>query len=138
MLLLGDAGAGKSDLALQLVTTAFLDNGSLVTIRLISDDQVSLSRSLDDLIATPPPRIAGKIEVRGIGILPIAFEQGIKIVLAIAIRPAHEIERLPQIQATHTILDVELPLIAVDGSKPGAPSKIVMAALQCSVDDGAK
>ena len=49
LMLRGPSGAGKSDLALRLI-----DDGA----RLVADDQVCLERSGEQLIASPPPRIA--------------------------------------------------------------------------------
>ncbi|WP_040850329.1 HPr kinase/phosphorylase, partial [Nitrospirillum viridazoti] len=63
VLLRGASGSGKSDLALRLV-----DAGAL----LVADDQVALAAdpTATLLTATAPERLAGLIEVRGLGILP--------------------------------------------------------------------
>jgi len=62
VLLRGPSGSGKSDLALRLI-----DDGA----RLIADDQTHLAKKGHALIATPPPAIAGMIEVRGIGVVKL-------------------------------------------------------------------
>ena len=56
----GPSGSGKSDLALRLLDRGFT---------LVSDDQTIVSRDGDRLIASAPPNIAGKLEIRGIGIV---------------------------------------------------------------------
>ena len=60
MLITGPSGSGKSDLALRLLDRGFT---------LVSDDQTIVRRDGDRLIASAPPTIAGKLEIRGIGIV---------------------------------------------------------------------
>src|SRR5690348_8948521 len=57
----GASGSGKSDQALRLI-----DGGG----RLVADDQSELRGAGDAIIASAPPTIAGRIEIRGIGIVP--------------------------------------------------------------------
>jgi hypothetical protein len=58
----GRSGAGKSDLALRLI-----DRGA----SLVSDDYTELRRVGGRVLARAPAEIAGKIEVRGLGILDL-------------------------------------------------------------------
>ena len=60
VLIAGPSGAGKSDLALRLIDRGFT---------LVSDDQTIVKRDGDRLLASAPPTIAGKLEIRGIGIV---------------------------------------------------------------------
>ena len=60
VLITGPSGSGKSDLALRLLDRGFT---------LVSDDQTIVTRVDDRLIASAPPTIAGKLEIRGIGIV---------------------------------------------------------------------
>lgn len=60
VLILGPSGRGKSSLALQLIALG---------AALVADDQVTLQREGDDLVARCPDRIAGLIEARGVGLL---------------------------------------------------------------------
>src|SRR5689334_113133 len=62
ILLRGPSGSGKSDLALRLI-----DGGA----RLVSDDQTELRVFGEELRMTAPASIAGRLEVRGIGILHV-------------------------------------------------------------------
>lgn len=56
----GEPGSGKSSLALALI-----DRGAA----LIGDDGVLLVRSGGTLLAAPPPRIAGLLEIRNVGLV---------------------------------------------------------------------
>jgi HPr kinase/phosphorylase len=62
LLISGESGIGKSELALALI-----DRGA----RLISDDHTALRRDGDRLIASPAPNIGGLIEIRNLGLLPV-------------------------------------------------------------------
>lgn len=62
LLIEGPPGSGKSSLALALI-----DRGAV----LVGDDGVALERRGDRLWAHPPPAIAGKLEIRGVGIIDL-------------------------------------------------------------------
>lgn len=101
LLIEGAPGAGKSSLAL-----ALMDRGA----QLIGDDGVSLDRVDDRIIASPPPNIAGLIEVRGVGLIsrPTAGPAPVALILALS----DESERLPDGLATRDILGVKVPILA--------------------------
>lgn len=62
ILIEGEPGTGKSSLALALI-----DRGAM----LIGDDGVQLERGTDTVIASPPPNITGKLEIRHVGIVAL-------------------------------------------------------------------
>jgi len=72
LLIRGASGAGKSELALLLI-----DRGAT----LISDDQCELVREGERLFASPAPNIAGKLEVRNLGILEFPVENNVPVSL---------------------------------------------------------
>lgn len=113
MLIEGPPGSGKSSLALALV-----DRGA----GLIGDDAVTLTRVGELLVATPPPRIAGLLDVRGVGIvtLPTAPPAPVALILTLG-GPAAE--RLPEKPLpTRSIAGVGVPVLAFDpGSIAAAP-----------------
>lgn len=96
LLIEGEPGSGKSTLALALI-----DRGAV----LVGDDGVTLERHGDRILAHPPPNIAGKLEIRGVGIvtLPTRFAP-----LCLALLLGAEGERLPRI-ATRWIDDCAIP-----------------------------
>jgi HPr kinase/phosphorylase len=100
ILILGAAGSGKSALALALAGRG---------AALVADDRVALVRRGRALVARPPQAIAGLVEVRGIGILPVAAVPEAVVTLAVDLdRPPST--RMPQRQ-TITFLDVGVELI---------------------------
>jgi len=119
VVILGESGAGKSDLALRLI-----DEGA----RLVADDQTELSVEKGRLMARAPRRIAGLIEVRGLGIVahPFAKTAAIALVVKLAVP-----ERLPHPQSFQPPKPLKLakppPLILLDGSLPSAPARIRLA-----------
>jgi hypothetical protein len=85
LLISGPPGAGKSSL-----TLALLDRGA----GLIGDDAVMLTRQGEQLIAAPPPNIAGLLEVRGVGIIRVAVANPAPVALVLELGGAAG-ERLP-------------------------------------------
>ncbi len=117
VLLRGPSGAGKSDLALRLI-----DRGAV----LVSDDQTRLQPRRGRLLAAPPESIAGKLEVRGLGIVEQPYRQGIPVALVADLKPAAEIERLPP-EDHETIAGVCLQRIDLDPAQISAPEKLRLA-----------
>jgi HPr kinase/phosphorylase len=117
ILLRGPSGSGKSDLALRLI-----DGGA----SLVADDRVVLSRRGSQILAGVPDTIAGKIEVRGLGIVRLPWTGPSPLCLVVDLAPPHEIERLPK--ATETmLLGVALPAMHVAPFEPSAPAKLRLA-----------
>src|SRR6266581_8808247 len=74
-LLLGESGAGKSDVALRLIAMG---------ARLLSDDQTALFIERDRLFAEASSSLHGRMEIRGVGIIALAAGGGpAPVVLAV-------------------------------------------------------
>jgi HPr kinase/phosphorylase len=117
ILLQGPSGSGKSDLALRLI-----DGGA----RLIADDQTELSLLQGELRLSAPATIAGRIEVRGIGILSIPTVASAPLRLVVALVPPGEVERLPEPQFC-TLLGRSVPRVALAPFEASTPAKIRLA-----------
>jgi HPr kinase/phosphorylase len=118
VLLLGDSGAGKSDLALRLI-----HDGA----RLVADDRVVLTMKQGKLIASAPTSIAGLIEVRGLGIVKLPARPA---PLALAVQLGREGPRLPgeECWAPDGLQGAaSLPLLHLDGRHASDPAKISLA-----------
>jgi serine kinase of HPr protein (carbohydrate metabolism regulator) len=116
VLISGPSGSGKSDLALRLLDRGFV---------LVSDDQTIVKKDGAKLVATAPPTIAGKLEVRGIGIVDVERAENAPVALVVEL--TSEIQRLPDDSRDRLILGVRVPLINVDALAASAPSKVALA-----------
>ena len=112
----GPSGSGKSDLALRLLDRGFT---------LVSDDQTIVRREGDRLLASAPPNIAGKLEIRGIGI--VEMERVDDVPVALIVELTSDIQRLPDDSRERPILGVSVPLISIDALTASAPSKVALA-----------
>ena len=113
VLIEGVSGAGKSDLALRLI-----DRGA----QLVSDDYSFVRRDRQQLFASAPATIAGKIEVRGIGIIDLEHVGETPVAMLVALgEPA---ARLPEPSRARTILGIDIPMIALNGYEASAPIKV--------------
>ena len=116
VLITGPSGSGKSDLSLRLLDRGFT---------LVSDDQTVLRKDGDRLIASAPPTIAGKLEIRGIGI--VDMERTDNVPVALIVELTGDIQRLPDDSRQRPILGVMLPLVTIDAMTASAPSKVAVA-----------
>ena len=110
VLLLGESGAGKSDLLLRL-----LDHG----FDLVADDRVLI----EDGIARPRPGWEGLLEVRGLGILRLRFAAEAVLRLAVRLSPA-PVARLP---VPARLDGLDLPVIALDPVAASAAHRVRLA-----------
>ena len=116
MLLTGVSGSGKSDLALRLLQQGFT---------LVSDDQTVIKRDGDRLLATAPPSIAGKLEVRGIGIVEMETLSDVPVALIVELLT--DMERLPDDGRARDVLGISIPLVTIDAMTASAPAKVIVA-----------
>ena len=112
----GPSGSGKSDLALRLLDRGF---------KLVSDDRTLVRRDGEKLVASAPPNIAGKLEVRGIGIVDMETVENVAVALFVEL--TSDIQRLPDENRERPILGVRVPLISIDAMSASAPSKVALA-----------
>jgi HPr kinase/phosphorylase len=121
VLLLGDSGSGKSDLALRLIHEGW---------RLVCDDRTVLKLSKTGLAAAAPTSIQGLLEVRGLGIVAVAAKPAR---LKLAVQLGGEGPRLPEAEywTPHglegSVPLIRLPLIRLNGRHASDTAKISLA-----------
>ena len=116
IVILGNSGQGKSDLALRLI-----DRGA----RLVADDRCDIWVDRDRLWCRPPETLAGKIEVRGIGIVEQPWTGPVP--LALAVRLTDRYERMPPEGQAEMVAGHALPAVFLSAFESSAPIKILLA-----------
>jgi HPr kinase/phosphorylase len=123
VLLLGESGSGKSDVALRLIAMG---------AKLVSDDQTALFVEDGRLFAAAPPSVHGQIEIRGAGIMRTEAVGPAVVVLAVVLKPDGTVPRLPEpsdyrppppLRAV-----VSPPLLTLRPFEASTPAKIAAAA----------
>ena len=113
ILIKGQSGSGKSDLALRLI-----DSGAT----LISDDLTICKKIGDYLYLYPHSKTKGLLEVREIGIMTVPYVENIKLKLVVELMEK-ESERIPKMMSCN-ILGMKFPRIKIFGKSSSAVAKI--------------
>lgn len=127
ILLVGPSGSGKSDLALRLIAAG---------AELVADDRTDLFVKKGVLWARPPARIAGLLEVRGVGILAIPHAKQAPVTLVARLGRAEP--RLPKRRSYRVPAALRLPreaappVISLHPFEASAPAKLAAAAAACA------
>lgn len=112
ILLIGASGSGKSDLAIRLIDRGW---------SLVADDYVQLTPIDGRLLASPPANIAGKIEVRNVGVVELSCASEVPVCLVILLD--REPERMPE-PGWWRIAGLQIPSLAMHAFEASAPIKI--------------
>ena len=116
VLLTGKSGSGKSDLALRLIEAGAI---------LVSDDQVVVTNRCGKLFASPPAKLAGLLEVRGVGICTYPFLETCELFVVVNLDDAVLPERLPDLETQkQNILGISLTVFQLDPFRASSPAKI--------------
>lgn len=116
VLITGRSGSGKSDLALRLIDRGFT---------LVSDDQTLVRRNGDQLVASAPANIGGKLEIRGLGIVDIEPVSDVPVALLVEL--TSDMQRMPDDSRERPVLGVPLPLVSIDAMAASAAPKVAIA-----------
>jgi serine kinase of HPr protein (carbohydrate metabolism regulator) len=133
-LLRGGSGAGKSDLALRF--SALPGDGEFKPL-LVADDQVLVEATgKGQLLASPPTTIAGKIEIRGLGIATVPYLAEAELVLVCDLVNDRDVPRMPPEPWERTEIAGRLvPTLKLAPFEPSAPLKLKMALLLAAPDN---
>ena len=115
VLLCGPRGVGKSDLALRLI-----DRGAT----LVSDDYTLVQRIDGALRATAPDTIAGKMEVRGLGIVPMPHGDA---PVALLCDLFDQVDRMPPEGLSRAVAGLQVPVIKIAPFEVSAAIKVELA-----------
>ncbi len=116
VLLRGPSGAGKSGLALRLV----VERGW----RLVADDRAVTWASGGRAYARAPAALAGLIEVRTVGVLPLPALPWAALALVVdCVSDPRELERIPG-PAWAEVAGVRLPRLALNAGSPDGAAKL--------------
>ncbi|HJQ59586.1 MAG TPA: HPr kinase/phosphatase C-terminal domain-containing protein [Vineibacter sp.] len=121
VLLRGDSGAGKSDVAIRLI-----DQGA----RLVADDRTELTAHAGQVMARPPATLAGLLEARGLGVLRLPADRllgSAPVALVVDLVGAgRDVERLPEPEVEN-VLGIDLPRIRLAAFDASTTAKIRLA-----------
>ena len=113
----GPSGCGKSDLALRCINRG---------ATLISDDQTVLCKENNKIFASPPATIAGKLEVRGLGIVEFPYIKRAQLALVLDLVDEDAMERLPDINFVD-YFDLKIPNLRLYAFQCSAVEKVSLA-----------
>jgi len=133
-LLRGGPGSGKSDLALRFL--ALPGDGEFKPL-LVADDQVFVEATgKGQLLASPPKTIAGKIEIRGLGIVAVPYLSEAELVLICDLVNDEDVPRMPVEPWERTEIAGRLvPALKLAPFELSAPLKLRMALLLAAPDN---
>ena len=113
VMITGESGSGKSDLALRMIDTG---------ATLISDDITICKKKLNEIYHFCPTQTKGLIEVREVGIMTVPFVEKIKLRMVVRLTDEN-LDRLPKIKFIK-ILGIKIPFLKMDGKNISAVAKI--------------
>ena len=105
-------GDARVDLALRMI-----DRGAV----LVADSQTICLRSAKQLLASAPAGAAGRIEVRGLGIVEMPHAERVPVDLLIVLLDTGP--RFPDDKRTRSIAGIEVPVLALAANDAAAPIK---------------
>jgi serine kinase of HPr protein (carbohydrate metabolism regulator) len=92
---------------------------------LVADDQVQVRAQGDRLLASPPAALKGLLEIRGLGIVTLAYCEETALAFAVRLVVRDAVERLPE-PAFFDCEGRQLPLLSLHAFDAATPAKIRM------------
>jgi serine kinase of HPr protein (carbohydrate metabolism regulator) len=126
VIIFGASGTGKTSLALELIREALRDN---IEAKLVSDDRVEIDLVNGELVASPPPQLAGLVEVRGSGIHRVSSAASAILSLAVELVTPALAERISPAEPRLVAHGATLPLLKLPIGDTGPQVRAVLAHL---------
>lgn len=115
VLLTGPSGSGKSDLALRMMARG---------AELVGDDYLELSIDKNGrLVMSPAANIAGRIEVRNVGIMSVPHRAVAPVDLILDLKDRARLDRLPEPKFSE-LEGVNIPCLGFPTFDLSAPEKL--------------
>lgn len=124
VLIEGQPGSGKSSLALALI-----DRGAV----LVGDDAVTLELREGRLHASPPPNVAGLIEVRNLGLIAFPVTENVPVALVVRLDP--DAPRFIDGPEQTSMAGSDLPLVRLWPGGPVPTLKVELALGRYGISD---
>jgi serine kinase of HPr protein (carbohydrate metabolism regulator) len=119
-LIRGPAGSGKSQLVWDLLQAAA--QGATPFAHLVADDRAHVEARGGCLLVGPAPALAGLIEIRGLGILRVAYEPLAVVGLVVDLADDDAV-RHPDPKVQQTVIEgVSLPRVAICAGMSALPA----------------
>jgi HPr kinase/phosphorylase len=127
VLIRGASGSGKSHLVFDLIQAGAC--GQLPFVRLVGDDRVHCTAVHGRLLVRPAEGLEGLLELRGVGLLRLAYEPVAQVGLVVDLG-ATAPPRMPDRRDIEAEIDgVQLPRLAVATGQD--PLRLVLAQARC-------
>jgi HPr kinase/phosphorylase len=99
VLIRGASGSGKSSLLLSLL------DGNPNGGKLVADDRAHLASEDGRLVASVPVAIAGRMEIRGVGIVERPYVSSVAVDLVVDLLPLEQCPRMPSEEESRVVLE---------------------------------
>ncbi len=119
IMLRGPSGSGKSMIGLALIEH--------YGAQLIADDRLYVEAEAGAVLLRPHDTLAGLVEVRGLGLLRMAYQPRARLALVVELVAGEAVPRIAP-NATTEIAGQDIALLRLDGHDPYTPLKIKRAA----------
>ncbi len=131
ILIEGKSGSGKTSLMFGL--QEYL-SGVGISATVVSDDYTNLESASGVILANTPDTISGKAEIRGFGVVPVAYsEHPVPIGLVVQLVEGDQVPRMRECETTE-ILGQPLEVLKVPVRHEEGALRIVLAWLRDNTD----
>ena len=126
VMLMGEAGSGKTELGLLLLERAKAFGRAAC---FIADDRTLIKSDGEQLIVSVPDRLAGGVEIRGAGLFKIDYQKSCQLSLVVKLVSQEDAERFPS-GAHWGFEGIEVPCLYLPSMKSSTDSQSKVRAVE--------